>query len=596
MKTIKNNLYILKLIWKISKSAFLIKLFHSIFTAILAPFFILANKYLIDMLTENSSDWHLFISIIIIMVLADFLTKSLNSVMSYHVNSHIMWKFNHGINIELMKNCVELDLESFDNSEFYNKYTLALKTADGVAYKVFGQAFSLLTNILNFISVISVLILLDPIVILFALAGVAINLIISIMIQKLNHKLDVEFSLPRRVQRYIKERIIYQPEYAKDIRMTPSLFSIFHKDYDKTLKDMLKMSKRHGAKYLLLEIPRVFLLGALELGKMLYLAHSVFFGTATAGTFSALMNSSEHFESALNGLGNSVSSFVRTGLDIENLMTIKGKKGVIETSDGIELDTDEINICFENVSFSYSGSDTPVLKNLNFTIFDNDRVAIVGLNGAGKSTLVKLLCRLYDPTEGRITLNGRDLREYSVHSLRKKIATVFQDFNIYALSLEKNVSKEECADIERLTESIELAGFSKKVEGLEKGTDTILSTEFGDGINLSGGESQKVAIASALYKNAPILIFDEPTASLDPMAEHELFEKIESLFAERTTVMISHRLANVIHCNKILYLENGVVAEEGSHQELMKKEGKYFKLFTLQAKEYNLKEHLPEEA
>ena len=243
---------------------------------------------------------------------------------------------------------------------------------------------------------------------------------------------------------------------------------------------------------------------------------------------------------------------------------------------------------FENVSFRYPGTDKDIIKNLNLKINAGEKLAIVGLNGAGKTTLVKLMCGFLDPTEGTVFLNGEDIRKFNRRDYYKHFSAVFQDFSILSMTIAENITlKEDGIDFDRLADVIEKAGLTTKVNSLEKGYDTQIGRDlYEDGVMLSGGETQRMMLARALYKDAPVLVLDEPTAALDPIAESDLYSKYNEMTAGHTSVYISHRLASTRFCDRILYIEDGVIVEEGTHKDLMKKGGKYRELFDIQSKFY----------
>ena len=249
----------------------------------------------------------------------------------------------------------------------------------------------------------------------------------------------------------------------------------------------------------------------------------------------------------------------------------------------------EYEIEFKNVSFKYPKTDFWALKNVSFKFKIGERLAIVGMNGSGKTTLIKLLSRLYEPTEGVITLNGIDIKKYDYDEYQSIFSVVFQDFHIFAFSISDNVSCSLNGDKEKVVECLEQSGFGEKLKELPKGIDTIISKNYdNDGIELSMGEKQKLAIARALYKDAPFVVLDEPTASLDPISEQEVYNKFNEMVKDKTAIYISHRLSSCRFCDKIAVLHEGRLVQVGNHDELVEDENsKYFELWNAQAQYYN---------
>ena len=251
------------------------------------------------------------------------------------------------------------------------------------------------------------------------------------------------------------------------------------------------------------------------------------------------------------------------------------------------------DIDLRNVTFRYPNSDKNVIENLNLHIKAGENLAIVGLNGAGKTTLVKLICGFYDPTDGEVLLNGEDIRKLNRRDYYKFFSAVFQDFSMLEATVAENISQMSPREIDmkRVQKCAEESGIDKKINQFPKGYDTPVGKKvYDDGILLSGGETQKLFLARALYKEAPIIVLDEPTAALDPLAENEVYEKYSEMTDGKTSVYISHRLASTRFCDRIIYLENGRICEEGTHDELIKKGGKYSDLFDV--KSYYYKEEI----
>ena len=245
-------------------------------------------------------------------------------------------------------------------------------------------------------------------------------------------------------------------------------------------------------------------------------------------------------------------------------------------------------IKLENVSFRYPGADNDTLTNINLTLHPGEKLAVVGLNGAGKTTLIKLICGFLDPTEGRVLLDGKDIRDYNRRDYYKMFSAVFQEFSLLAGTIATNVAQDSVGiDMERVVDCIEKAGLRKKVESLKDGYETYLNREvFEEAMLLSGGETQRLMLARALYKNAPFIVLDEPTAALDPIAESEMYQKYNEMTSGKSSIYISHRLASTRFCDSIIMIADGGIGEEGTHEKLLKAGGKYAELFEIQSKYY----------
>lgn len=298
-------------------------------------------------------------------------------------------------------------------------------------------------------------------------------------------------------------------------------------------------------------------------------------------------------------LGNSLNEIAwQTGQMKENMLSISDYRKMMSMPDsGRRVKTDAAaypvsggpEITFSHVSFTYPGAEERTLEDIHFTIWPGEKIALVGLNGAGKTTLIKLLCGMYEPTEGEILLNGRSAVRWELEEWYRIFSVVFQDIGVIPATIAENVSAcpLEETDREQVKKCLEQAGLWKLVESLPQGMDTCLEKElFREGVNLSGGETQKLLLARAIYRNAPVLVLDEPTSALDAIAENQLYLRYNELTRDRTSLFISHRLASTRFCDRILMLENGRITEEGSHKELLDKKGAYYQLFQVQSHYY----------
>jgi ABC-type multidrug transport system fused ATPase/permease subunit len=302
------------------------------------------------------------------------------------------------------------------------------------------------------------------------------------------------------------------------------------------------------------------------------------------------------FSGWLAGLIGDINSLKNMSLSICDLREFLDILDKWNRGKGIDLPAASCEIEFKNVSFKYHGADDYTIENLSFKIAKGEKIAIVGVNGAGKTTLIKLMCGLYHPEKGEITVDGKNIQEYNRDEYYSLFSAVFQDIYLMPVSIARNIALQDEAltDKNKIDKVLELGGLSDKVKSLANGADTLLIKSFAEeAIELSGGEKQKLALARALYKEGKIIILDEPTAALDPIAESEMYQKYDELTSGRTAVYISHRLASTRFCDRILFLENGRILEDGTHDALMQTGGKYSEMYEIQSHYY--KENLEEE-
>jgi ATP-binding cassette subfamily B protein len=321
----------------------------------------------------------------------------------------------------------------------------------------------------------------------------------------------------------------------------------------------------------------------------------------TLGALTLYTTAAQSVQGSIQGLLGGFTGMYEHNLYLNNLFELMAIKTTMPVAAAPVAVPERMRgeIRFENVTFAYPGAEKNALTNLSFTVKAGETLAVVGRNGAGKTTLFKLICRLYDPSEGRILIDGIDVRDFEPDALRKQIGAMFQDYVDYQATAAENIglgNVQDITDRDAIVEASRQAGADDLIAKLPDGYDTALGKWFDAGVNLSGGEWQKVALARAFMRDAKILLLDEPTSALDAQAEYDLFERLHSLTQGRTAVYISHRFSTVRRADRIVFLEHGRVVEEGTHEELMRLDGQYARLFRMQAAAYTGEDVVPEEA
>lgn len=386
-------------------------------------------------------------------------------------------------------------------------------------------------------------------------------------------------------------------DFAKDIRLF-NMSNAFFNQLSGVNETYKELNRKHHNRMVLWEVSLGSVLIVQKILMYIWLVYNVVTGAYQISDFVLYVGLVSTFHASVGYVNWIYSDMITNSLminDYRNFVDWKEDRETADEKDGhiTEINLDKFEFRFENVSFKYPGHDNYVLKNVNLTIKNGAKLAVVGVNGAGKTTFIKLMMKLYEPSEGRILLNDVDIKEYNREEYFKLFSPVFQNVECFAMPIYQNISfaEEDKTDMNKINEVLEQSGLSEKINSYEKGIHTNLLKIFDkEGIDLSGGEKQRLAMARALYKDGKVVILDEPTAALDALAEDRMYREFENMIYGKTAVFISHRLGSTRFCDKIAMFEDGTIVEEGTHEELMAKNGKYAYMFGIQSQYYDEKQ------
>ena len=586
--------YIFRMVWKTGPWILITMLLVAIFTGVFPPIISLITGEILNNLDiVRGSGANIIGTVVFSLIICLFVFKICEDIVS-RIKSFVTRiageKVVCYVRLEIMNKAKTIDIAAFDRPAFYEKLENANREAGHRPIQVLSETFDMMSTIIKLISYLAI-ILVVPDMWWMALVMIAVS-IPSTIINFTYRRKTVNYmwrrSKERRQMSYYTDLMVNK-DMVKEIRMF-NLSDTFIKRYTDVFNIYYKGLRRLIVSEYAWHIGLAIINAGFTCLFYVLIAAKVINGEFEIGDFTVYTGALTAVSAAVGSLITHSAHIYEGTLFIDNLISfVKEKQTVvpsIEEPAKIAYGKPH-TIEFENVSFAYPGGKRMVLKNINLKFRPGETVVLVGLNGAGKTTFIKLLTRLYDPTEGRILLDGRDIKEYDTAELYKMFGIIFQDFGKYAASVTENIefgNIEKERDIEKVREAAYQANAQAFIDKLSDGYDTPLMRYFeSNGTELSIGQWQKLAIARAFYSDADILILDEPTASLDPMAEQEIFNQFDALRADKTTIFVSHRLSSATIASKIVVLEYGELVEEGTHKELMAKGGKYYQLFSTQA-------------
>lgn len=592
----------LMLVWQASPALMLISMVLRLIRAVLPVAALWIGKLIIDevvrlsALPDRPTDlWGWWgsdaLGLLIAYVLAEFALAILSDVLGRVVglvDTLLSDRLTMSSSIRLMEHAATLDLEDFEDAEFQDKLERARRQASG-RMTLMGLLFTQMQNLVTVATFAAGLVIFNPWLILLLALALIPAFIGEAHFNAQTYSLDFGRTPERRELDYVRQTAA-SVESAKEVK----IFGLngFLTDRYRELSESFYTASRKIAQQRAIWGGVLTALGTLGYyAAYAWIIAGTLAGQLTLGDLTFLSGSFLRLRGLLEGLLTSFSSTAAQALYLDDLFSFfEVQPEILSAPDALPFPHPiRQGFVFENVGFRYPGAERWAVRGLNFTLQAGETLALVGENGAGKTTLVKLLARLYDPDEGRITLDGEDLRQYDLDGLRGAMGVIFQDFMRYNLSAADNIAVGRIEDRDNRPRIIDAARRSladQVIEGLPKQYDQMIGKRFRNGVELSGGEWQKLAIARAYMRGAEVLILDEPTAALDARSEFEVFQRFKELSAGKTAILISHRFSSVRMADRILVLAGGRVESAGTHAELLAQSGRYAELFELQAAGY----------
>lgn len=539
---------------------------------------------------EQKSSYSVVVKVVVLFLAVDFVAAAISNLYNHCIHLKYLPIAQQKLKSKLYQKAKKVDISCYDDPVYYNNFVMAvseanksIERAEQLTRMIFGSITLLCCYGIFFLTQ-------DVTSIIFVVVSFLLRTLLSNMLNKLNYTVRLEENKLQRKREYI-QRIFYLKDYAKELRINKSVTKNLHDEFDAINEDIYHLHSKVGPKRFLLDFSAKYIATdfMLDIIYVVYLLiRSVVFHSISMSTIVVLYNSAAGLRRGLSTVVDLGPFAVETSLYISKIKEFLNQESKIKENIKYRIPEEPCELECRDVSFGYN-EDHMILKHINIKIKPKQKIALVGYNGAGKTTLIKLLLRFYDPLEGRILLNGHDIREYSLLEYRNYIGVVFQDFQIFAANLGENVMMDVYNNSyeAKIMKSIDQSGLLPRFQKLPHGLETQITKEFyKEGTEFSGGEGQKIAVSRAFYKDGSLVFMDEPSSALDPIAEYQLNTVINEVAKDRTVVFISHRLSTTKNADYIYMLEDGQIIEEGTHAELLKIDGKYGEMWNVQANRY----------
>jgi len=514
---------------------------------------------------------------------------AINIFLFQYFYDKIMLQIQKKLILSLYKKIEEIDYDTYQSNEFLDMYQKQIDDGVQNIYNAFWNGVSFIAPLMSLFSIAGILSLINPLIILYAIIISVIYYLISIVYTKISHILSEKNTQLVRERGYIK-RLFYLKDSSIDIK-TSKISALFLEKNNQIGDKVLKNVDKYGLRTSLISFFNEFLLRTVYVLSLILISYKTI-KLDNILIIATLITASQSFIQIISQIGSAFAGIKYYDVFSDDYFRIIDKTSTKEISGEKSPLPALQTISFRDVSFTYDGANKPSLNKVNLDINKNEKIAIVGENGAGKTTLIKLLLRLYDPTQGDIFYNDLNYLDINPYNLQSNFVCVFQNYQIFACSVAENILMRKVAsesDEQIVKDALQKVGLLDKIMSFEKNIHTMVTKEFDkDGIELSGGERQRLVIARVFASSKKIIILDEPNSAIDAISEKEIFENIFEFSVDKTLIFISHRFSTTIKADKIYLFENGEITESGTHLELMKKKKKYYEMFMIQAKEYQL--------
>jgi ATP-binding cassette subfamily B protein len=583
----------LKLLIRASPFFLAVNITFSVIAAVISPITLLFYRNMMENAISAQPDTGAIILHILLYFAFSAAAMWTSSYIQSRTNPIIEVKVQRYVTKILYNKIPDIDLGAYDDTEFYDKYTRAAGEAGVRALAVGNTVVALVASAIAVFSIGAMVGSISRIFFVFVAAYILNSLIIVSFQNNVTFKQQMEMTQPLRKAGYVG-RVFYLPDYAKELR----IFGVGNKLvdlYSNVADEQIGVIKKYSKKFITINYIGILFSQLIEAGMIFTISMLIIGHKVSVSEFVVIIVAVQQLAIRFSELVRTLPSIKLHSQFIDNFLTVINYKSKLATDNSIslsELSAPETTplIEFENVSFKYQSSPFAALNRVNIRIPGKRKIAIVGTNGAGKSTLLKLLLRLYDPTNGKVKYSGTEYTKLADEEIRKKFAVVFQDSQHYSLTIAENVLMREVVgddDLKLIWRALKMSGLQERVRRLPSGVNTILTKEFDDnGVVFSGGELQKLAIARAYAQESEIVIMDEPTSSLDPVSEDEIFKRMLELCEDKTVIFVSHKLSLATYADYIYVMDEGRIVEQGTHRKLMDDGGQYAEMYATQSRNY----------